>query len=83
MRAGMNPLDACMHALRRLVETTAEKRLLDKEGKPKFDVKFYALAKDGQFGGASLWSGAQFAVFADGKNRLEPCPSLFTRSEKK
>lgn len=79
MRHGMSPLDACLHALRRIVETTTEKRLRDAEGRPNFDVKFYALAKDGRFGAASIWSGAEFAVLADGENRLEKCPFLFER----
>ena len=36
----------------------AEPRLLNKDGKPPFDVKMYALAKDGRHGSASIWSGA-------------------------
>jgi N4-(beta-N-acetylglucosaminyl)-L-asparaginase len=62
------------------VETTTEKRLRDKEGRPNFDVKFYALAKDGRFGSASIWSGAKFAVFANGSNRHEQSAFLFQRA---
>lgn len=80
MRHGMSPVEACLHALKRIVETTTEKRLRDKDGRPNFDVKFYALARDGRYGAASLWSGAEFAVFADNENRLEKCASLFERS---
>lgn len=79
MRHGMSPVEACLHGLSRIVETTTEKRLRDGEGRPNFDVKFYALAKDGRFGAASMWSGAEFAVFADGENRIEKSPSLFER----
>jgi len=79
MRSGMSPVDACLHACRRVVDTTTEKRLKHADGKPNFDVKFYALAKDGRFGGASLWSGSKFAVWSDGKNRLEECAFLFER----
>ncbi|MFO1497380.1 MAG: hypothetical protein U1G07_03115 [Verrucomicrobiota bacterium] len=32
------------------------------KGRPNFDVTFYAINKRGQFGGASIWSGAKFAV---------------------
>lgn len=79
MRHGMAPTEACLNALRRIVETTTEKRLRDDQGRPKFDVKFYALAKDGRFGSASIWSGAKFAVHAAGGNRLDNAAFLFER----
>ena len=77
MRHGMAPVDACLHALRRIVETTTESRLLNERGRPKFQVKFYALAKDGRHGAASIWSGAKYAVFADGQSRHEECAHLY------
>lgn len=79
MRGGMEPQQACLHALKRIVANTKEARLLKKDGRPDFDVKFYAIAKDGRFGAASIWSGSQFAVYADGKNRLESGGYLFER----
>ncbi len=82
MRAGMSPAMACLRALRRIVDTTTEKRLKNADGRPNFDVKFYAVAKDGRYGAASIWSGAKYAVFAEGKNRLEPCAFLFERAAK-
>jgi N4-(beta-N-acetylglucosaminyl)-L-asparaginase len=75
----MSPEEACLHALKRIAETTTEKRLLDAQGRPNFDVKFYAVAKDGRFGGASIWAGGKFAVHADGRNRHEPCAFLFDK----
>jgi N4-(beta-N-acetylglucosaminyl)-L-asparaginase len=75
----MAPVDACLHALQRIVATTTEKRLRHEDGRPNFDVKFYALSKDGRFGAASIWSGAKFAVYTDGQNRLEECAFLFQR----
>ena len=36
MRAGRSPKDACLDALRRIAETTKEKRLLDERGRPAF-----------------------------------------------
>ena len=79
MRGGMAPQEACLHGLQRIVATTKEPRLLRKDGRPNFDVKFYALSKDGRFGSASIWSGARFAVYADGDNRLEDCAYLYER----
>ncbi len=79
MRNGMAPQESCLHALKRMVAKTKESNWLRDDGRPKFDVKFYALAKDGRFGGASIWSGAKFAVHAGGINRLEDCAYLFER----
>jgi N4-(beta-N-acetylglucosaminyl)-L-asparaginase len=82
MRRGLSPVEACLAALRRIVETTTEKRLLRKDRRPNFDVKFYALAKDGRFAAASIWSGAKYVVYADGQNRREQCAFLYKRPEK-
>jgi len=83
MRLGMAPVEACLHALQRIVATTTEKRLRHEDGRPNFDVKFYALSKDGRFGAASIWSGAKYAVYADGQNRIEQGAFLFKRPEAK
>jgi N4-(beta-N-acetylglucosaminyl)-L-asparaginase len=79
MRRGASPAEAVMQAVERAVKFTVEPRLLDPEGRPNFDLKYYAVSKDGCFAGASIWSGAKFAVFADGKNRLEDCAFLYAR----
>lgn len=53
-----------------------------------FDRSFYALRKDGEYAGASLWSGGtrqgkvvhrQFGVNDGAQSRLEPCAYLFER----
>ncbi|MCO6438810.1 MAG: N(4)-(beta-N-acetylglucosaminyl)-L-asparaginase [Phycisphaerae bacterium] len=81
MRHGMSPAEACRSALKRIVATTTEKRLLDSQGRPNFDVKFYAVAKDGRFGSASIWSGGQCAVFEGGRARLEEAGYLYERTK--
>ena len=83
MRHGLSPEDACLAALKRIVATTTERRLLRKGGRPKFGVVFYALAKDGRYGAAAIWSGSKYAVYADGQNRLERCAYLYKRPKKK
>ncbi|HVP10799.1 MAG TPA: N(4)-(beta-N-acetylglucosaminyl)-L-asparaginase [Phycisphaerae bacterium] len=80
MRVGMSPVDACLEALRRVVATTVEPQLKRKDGRPNFNLNFYALCKDGGCGAASMWSGRQFALYADGQNRLEDCAYLFERT---
>lgn len=79
MRGGASPAEAVQQAIQRAIKFTTEARLLDSEGKPHFDLKFYALSKNGQFAGASIWSGAKFAVHENGNNRLEDCSFAFQR----
>lgn len=84
MRHGMTPKEACLDVLKRIARNynNDQKRL------ERFDINFYALRKDGQFSGASLWSGVrrrdswvsrQFAVADSGKARLEDCIYLLKR----
>ncbi len=80
MRAGARPDQACLKTLERVVAMT-ERRLLDERGRPRFNLNFYALAKDGSYGAASIYSGGKFAV-ADAKGaRLEESAFLFKREE--
>jgi N4-(beta-N-acetylglucosaminyl)-L-asparaginase len=84
MRAGRTPTEACLDALRRIAETTRDRRLLDKQGRPNFHIKFYAVNKAGAYGAASMWSTtpsgkpAEFAVADASGARLEQCATLFT-----
>ena len=82
MRKGRRPREACVDVLRRIAETTREKRLLDKQGRPRFGITFYAVDKRGDYGSASMWRfnragrPARFAV-ADARGaRLEECAFL-------
>ncbi len=79
MRHGMSPQEACLHAAKRIADCTRIDRLRDEKGRPNFDVKFYAVAKDGRHGAASIWSGGNYAVFADGRNRREPAAYLYEK----
>jgi hypothetical protein len=56
MRAGRSPKDACLDVLKRIAETTKEKRLLDDRGRARFPISFYAVSKSGVYGMASMWS---------------------------
>ncbi len=80
MRAGMSPTDACLEALRRIVTYTTEDRLRDGEGRPNFNVNYYAVNKNGEHGGAAIWSGARYAVCVDDENRHRDSAYLFERS---
>jgi N4-(beta-N-acetylglucosaminyl)-L-asparaginase len=76
MRAGLSPQKACLKTLERAVAMT-EPRLLDEKKRPKFQLIYYAVAKDGTYGGAALFPGSQLAVADDKGARLEDCASLF------
>lgn len=80
MRNGMSPEDACLEALRRIVTFTVDPRLQDDEGRPNFGVNYYAVNKDGEYGGAAIFAGARFAVSVDGDTRLEDSAYLFERN---
>jgi N4-(beta-N-acetylglucosaminyl)-L-asparaginase len=81
MRRGRTPQQACLETLERVVAMT-ERRLLDTRGRPRFDLSYYAVAKDGSYGGATVYSGGQFAV-ADAKGaRLEQAAYLFRSEER-
>jgi N4-(beta-N-acetylglucosaminyl)-L-asparaginase len=80
MRQGMSPDQACMKTIDRVIAMT-ERRLLD-NGRPLFDLQFYALAKDGRVGSATAYEGGQFAVADSQGARLVPMPFKFARSER-
>jgi len=84
MRHGMSPREACLDALKRVARNF--------ENNPstleKVDLNFYALRKDGEFAGASLWNGevhagqirpSHFAINDGGESRLETCVHLLER----
>ena len=80
MRQGLSPEQACLRCVDRVIAMT-ESRLVD-NGRPLFDLEFYAVAKDGRFGGASAYEGANMAV-ADGSGaRLVPIAYKFPRAQR-
>ena len=62
MRRGMSPTDAALETLRRVVATT-EPRLLNERGRPTFNLNFYAVNKNGEFGAGTIWSGGRYAAY--------------------
>ncbi|MBN1273599.1 MAG: N(4)-(beta-N-acetylglucosaminyl)-L-asparaginase [Candidatus Aminicenantes bacterium] len=78
MRQGFGPEEACLRTLKRIAEKSRlQPRLIDEEGKARFQLNFYALNRKGEFGAAAMWSGANFAVH-DGKvNKMHPSAYLF------
>ena len=84
MRHGMAPKDACLDALKRVSRNFND----DLKRLEAIDLNFYALRKDGQYAGASLFNkasvnaarGAQFAVCESGReSRQENSVYLYER----
>src|SRR5208283_5006897 len=83
MRKGIKPTDACMEALGRVVRNYNG----DKAKLATFNIRFYAVNKDGEYGSTSLWkksnAGSKEAMFAvhDGTQaRLVPCKAFYDES---
>jgi N4-(beta-N-acetylglucosaminyl)-L-asparaginase len=55
MRRGLKPTDACLETLKRVVRVTPPRLL--KDGRPTFNLNFYAVNKRGDIGAASLYPG--------------------------
>jgi len=80
MRMGDSPQEACLFACRRISDNTKVAYLQDDQGRPNFNVQFYALNKNGEVGGAEIWGGnGTFAVADSDGGRLEPLAPLYTR----
>ncbi len=79
MRSGRTPEQACHDILERIVDQSRRNGLADDQGRPSFNVRFYALSKDGKYAGASMYSGGKFAVADAAGARLEEGSFLFQR----
>ena len=77
MRGGKKPTDACLGTLRRVLAQTPP-RLLLSDGRPKFDLKFYAVNKRGEFGAGSMYP-AQYAAHDGREAALRDAAFLFQR----
>ena len=78
MRGGMSPEDAGLEVLRRVVKT-CQPRLRDEQGRPRFGLSFYLLAKDSTHAGVTMWGPHRFAVTDDQGTRHEECAFLYER----
>ncbi len=80
MSAGLSPEEACLRSLKKIAHKSKHfPHLVDEEGRPSFGLNFYAINKKGEYGAASMWSGARFAVHDGKENTLKPCAYLFQR----
>jgi len=88
MRQGKSPQEACLATLERVVHLAKEAKR-DAKNRPMFQLHYYAVAKDGRYGSAAIWSGekngkgeivrSQFAVCDAKGPRLEQSAFLYAR----
>jgi N4-(beta-N-acetylglucosaminyl)-L-asparaginase len=82
MRMGDSPQDACLFVCQRITEHTKLARLRDENGRPNFNVKFYALNKAGEVGGGEIWGGnGKFAVADAQGGRMVDLAYLYKRAQ--
>ncbi len=90
MRQGLAPEAACLKVLERAVAMT-EDRHRDARGRPRFNLQFYALTKDGAWGGAVMYAAApdndspwanSFSVADAAGARHVPLKALYPASER-
>jgi N4-(beta-N-acetylglucosaminyl)-L-asparaginase len=79
MHAGKSPEEACMEVVKLIVEHNRVKRLRDAQGRPTFEVSFYAINALGAHGGARIYSGGKMAVHDGTAARLEPIAYLYKK----
>jgi N4-(beta-N-acetylglucosaminyl)-L-asparaginase len=81
LRRGRAAKDAGIAALQRVKAATLEKRLLDRNGLPNFQLVFYVLTKKGEYAGVSMWgqegkNPERFAVCSESGPALVACEPL-------
>jgi N4-(beta-N-acetylglucosaminyl)-L-asparaginase len=79
MRQGKSPEQACLEACKRIVDHNIVQRLRDDQGRPNFNVTFYALSKRGEYGSAAIYDTAKFAVDDGAGARLLPSAYLYKK----
>jgi N4-(beta-N-acetylglucosaminyl)-L-asparaginase len=77
MERGLSPAEAALATAKKVADHTKEKRLRDAKGRPNFNASFYALRKDGAWGGACLHPGGSMAVADSKGSRVVKLPALF------
>jgi N4-(beta-N-acetylglucosaminyl)-L-asparaginase len=78
MASGMSPTDACLATLQKIARNSVrQKRLTNDRGEPNFNVRFYAVSKDGRYGSASMRGNSPFAVADAAGARIEQGPTLY------
>ena len=76
MRGGKSPEEAGLETLRRIA-ARVHTELKDAQGRPRFNLWLYLLAKDGRHAGVTMWGPKEFAVADEQGVRIERCTAMF------
>ena len=76
MRRGMHPKDACLATLKRVMAMIPA-RWVAPNGRPTFQLQYYAVNKAGVYGAAAM-TASPFAVCDEKGARTEDCAVLFS-----
>jgi len=80
MRRGHSPEEACLKTLLRISEKAkCWPKHVDPNGLPTFDLNFYAIHKNGEYGAASIWKGKKYAVHNGEENKLKESAYLYKK----
>jgi N4-(beta-N-acetylglucosaminyl)-L-asparaginase len=71
MRNGDSPQEALLKVMKRVIAMTEDRLLVN--GKPTFQLQYYAVNKKGEYAGACCYEGSKFAVADANGARLEDC----------
>jgi N4-(beta-N-acetylglucosaminyl)-L-asparaginase len=74
MRQGMHPKDAGLEGLRRIRANTVEERLLNEQGDPDFDIRFFILNKAGEHAGVAMYGNRESQYALCTENGAETLP---------
>jgi N4-(beta-N-acetylglucosaminyl)-L-asparaginase len=79
LRQGRSPTDAALEALRRIVRwTEAQPRLQRPDGRPAFNVNYYAVNRAGELGAAAIYPSRHAAAWGD-RAEIRDSAYLFDR----
>jgi N4-(beta-N-acetylglucosaminyl)-L-asparaginase len=80
MRMGKSPVEACQLVCKRIVDHAFARGLKTDTGRPTFNVSFYAINKNGQYGAASIIGARNFCVCDANGARTEKTVFLYERA---
>ncbi len=80
LRRGMSVKDAVMETCKRIAATSIrDPKRRKADGRTTFNVSFYALNKEGQFFGGSIYPAGKIAVHDGETARVIPCEPLYEK----
>ncbi|MBI4535666.1 MAG: N(4)-(beta-N-acetylglucosaminyl)-L-asparaginase [Ignavibacteriae bacterium] len=79
MRQGKSPEQACLEVCKRIVDNNKMRRLKFDDGRPNFNVKFYAVNNKGGYGSCCIYEGGEFAVHDGTSAKYVPSAYLYAK----